>query len=65
VFAGWLVKNANWTEMHVRHALDDTLPERRRHAADQAVPHLIERLERLTAGAPSWASWLAACGISS
>jgi hypothetical protein len=22
VFAGWLVKNANWTEMHILHALD-------------------------------------------
>jgi hypothetical protein len=58
VFAGWLVKHANWTEMHIRHALDDTLPEYRRHTADQAVPELIEQLERFAAGTPSWTRWL-------
>lgn len=58
VFAGWLVKNANWTEMHIRHALDDTLPEHRRHAANQAVPQLIEQLERFALEAPWWADWL-------
>jgi Ser/Thr protein kinase RdoA (MazF antagonist) len=59
-FAGWLVKNANWTEMHVRHALDDDLPSSRRHAAEQAVPQLVDQLERFACGAPSWADWLCA-----
>lgn len=58
VFAGWLVKNTNWTEMHIRHALDKALPERRRHAADHVVPQLIEQLERFVAGAPTWVDWL-------
>jgi hypothetical protein len=44
--------------MHIRHALDKALPERRRHAADHVVPQLIEQLERFVAGAPTWVDWL-------
>jgi hypothetical protein len=58
VFAGWLVKQANWTAMHVRHALDDAVPEPRRRAVDRAVPELLEQLGRFTAGVPHWARWL-------
>jgi Phosphotransferase enzyme family len=59
-FAGWLVKNANWAEMHVRHALDDDLPASRRHAAAQAVPGLVAQLGRFADGASTWADWLCA-----
>jgi Ser/Thr protein kinase RdoA (MazF antagonist) len=59
VFAGWLVKHANWTEMHIRRALDDALPDHRRRTADQAVPGLLDQLQRFTAGAANWTRWLA------
>ncbi|WP_412538031.1 hypothetical protein R8Z50_19440 [Longispora sp. K20-0274] len=59
VFAGWLVKRANWTEMHVRHALDDGLSPARRRAAGAAVPGLLAQLRRLTSGITTWSGWLA------
>ena len=58
IFAGWLIKHANWTEMHLRRALDDTLPDHRRLAADQAVPELLDQLRRFTAGVAGWTRWI-------
>jgi hypothetical protein len=55
--AGWLVKNAWWTAMHIRHALDPTLSDRRRKQAADAVPALVRTLTRLAEGVPVWATW--------
>lgn len=56
VFASWLVKQANWTEMHVRHALDADAP--RRSYADRVVPGLLAELRRYADGVATWAEWL-------
>jgi hypothetical protein len=58
VFAGWLVKNANWTEMHVRHALDEALPAPRRQAAARLAPELLAQLVRFVASVPLWTEWI-------
>lgn len=55
--AAWLVKQANWTEMHLRHALDDRAA--RRGLAEEAVPGLLDELERYARGVERWAGWLA------
>ncbi|HEY1180338.1 MAG TPA: phosphotransferase, partial [Phytomonospora sp.] len=56
VFASWLVKNANWTEMHIRHALDPTAPRRERSRL--AVPGLLPELSAYAAGVEEWTRWL-------
>lgn len=54
--AAWLAKQANWTEMHLRHALD---PGAARHdLAAEAVPGLLNELVRYAEGAHRWARWL-------
>jgi len=56
VFASWLVKHANWTEMHIRHALDPDAP--RRDRSREAVPWLLDEFARYTAGVEEWTRWL-------
>ncbi|GLZ78843.1 membrane protein [Actinorhabdospora filicis] len=54
--AAWLVKHANWTEMHLRHALDEHAA--RRDLAEEAVPGLLGDLVRYAQGVERWAGWL-------
>ncbi|GIG64710.1 phosphotransferase [Phytomonospora endophytica] len=56
VFASWLIKHANWTEMHIRHALDPAAPRRER--SREAVPGLLTELSRYVAGVGEWTRWL-------